>query len=242
MKVALVCIAKNEDNYIKEWVDYHFKLGFDSVVIYQNDWRSDLRMDNVHLINFDGSNKQREAYNNFLKHWHTEYDWVAFFDVDEFLVLKKHSNVKDFIREYERYESIGINWVLFGNNGLEFDGNYSVLNRFTKRQVGVFHLVKCIVRANPNIIYDVHHPLHKYSVDTNHRMFRGGVNPNGDDNIAQLNHYFCKTHDEWIVKKNRGRIDLSPQHHDFIRNERDYEVHNMNDIEDKSALDFFNSH
>lgn len=33
-KSILCCIAKNEDNYINEWVEYHLKLGFDRVVIY----------------------------------------------------------------------------------------------------------------------------------------------------------------------------------------------------------------
>ena len=38
MNVALVCVAKNEDNYIQEWIDYNKKLGFDDIIIYQNDY------------------------------------------------------------------------------------------------------------------------------------------------------------------------------------------------------------
>ena len=34
------------------------------------------------------------------------YDWVAFFDVDEFLVLKKHKNIKDFIEVYKDYNGL----------------------------------------------------------------------------------------------------------------------------------------
>lgn len=34
MKTAIVCIAKNEDNYINEWIKYHTKLGFDYVCVY----------------------------------------------------------------------------------------------------------------------------------------------------------------------------------------------------------------
>ena len=44
MRTAIVCIAKNEDRYIKEWAEDHLKLGFDSVYIYQNDWRTDLEI------------------------------------------------------------------------------------------------------------------------------------------------------------------------------------------------------
>ena len=34
MKIALVCLAKNEDFYIDEWIKYHTKLGFDHIYIY----------------------------------------------------------------------------------------------------------------------------------------------------------------------------------------------------------------
>jgi hypothetical protein len=34
MKTALVSIAKNEDNYLKEWVDYNLYLGFNDIFIY----------------------------------------------------------------------------------------------------------------------------------------------------------------------------------------------------------------
>lgn len=34
MKTALVAIAKDEDNYLKEWVEYHLKIGFDDVYVF----------------------------------------------------------------------------------------------------------------------------------------------------------------------------------------------------------------
>ena len=34
MKVVLVCIAKDEDNYVEEWLDYNHKLGFDEIIMY----------------------------------------------------------------------------------------------------------------------------------------------------------------------------------------------------------------
>jgi hypothetical protein len=69
MRVALVCIAKNEDPYIQEWIDYNKKLGFDDIFIYQNDWRWDGESENVHKFVIDGKSKQREAYNHFIKNY-----------------------------------------------------------------------------------------------------------------------------------------------------------------------------
>ena len=34
MKTALVCIAKDEDRYLGEWLAYHLKLGFSEIFVY----------------------------------------------------------------------------------------------------------------------------------------------------------------------------------------------------------------
>jgi hypothetical protein len=238
MRVALVCIAKEEDNYIQEWIDYHMKLGFDDVVIYQNDWRCSVDNPNVIKIEFDGVNKQTSAYNHFIRNNSDKYQWAAFFDVDEFLVLKKHNNIKNFITEYENVSCIGINWVLFGDNNLtKTNGDLSVVKRFTSRQKEVNQHIKSIVKLSNNIIMDVHCPINSSLCDTNKKIFIGPFNHNGDDNIAQLNHYFCKTEEEFINKCNRGRAD-TPFIEKYKRTITDFNNHNFNEVEDLSAVNF----
>lgn len=34
LRTALVAIAKDEDNYLKEWVDYYINLGFSDIFIF----------------------------------------------------------------------------------------------------------------------------------------------------------------------------------------------------------------
>jgi hypothetical protein len=234
MKVALVCIAKNEDNYIEEWINYHKKLGFDDIFIYQNDWRCNLTLPNVTKIEIDGINKQREAYAHFVKNYVGRYDWVAFFDVDEFLVLKLDKTVKDFLQNYSEYPAVGISWVLFGNNNLDkVDGDYSLVRRFTKRQKDVNNHVKCIVKLTPKLVMDIHNPNCVW-VDPHKRVNSGPFAGTPSDDIAQLNHYFCKTEEEFIEKCNRGRAD-SPV---YKRTIAEYSGHNFNDIEDLSAYKF----
>lgn len=239
MKIALVCIAKNEDNYIEEWVNYNFKLGFDDIFIYENDWRCHLEMDNLYKIPADGDDMQVAAYNRFIQNFYDKYDWVAFFDVDEFLVLKKHSNVKNFINDYTDYESIGINWALFGDSGLSFEGDYSVLNRFTRRQSDINIHIKCIVKLDKRVRMDIHNPINISIVNTEHKKFTGPFNKNGNYDTAQLNHYFCKTFDEWQDKKNRGRADKRRSDKGYIRKDTDFHGHNLNEIEDHYALNFY---
>lgn len=239
MKVALVCIAKEEDKYIQEWIDYHKKLGFDSIFIYQNDWRCSIEDSCVTKIEFDGVNMQTRAYNDFIKNNYKKYDWAAFFDVDEFLVLKKHKTIKEFISDYQGMSCIGINWVLFGNNNLTtVDEDLSVLSRFIRRQNSVNKHIKSIIKLSKNITMDVHCPINSVISDTNKNLFIGPFNDKGDDNIAQLNHYFCKTQEEFAEKSKRGRAD-TPFVEQHRRTIKDFENHNFNEVEDQSALNFF---
>ena len=116
MNIALVAIAKNEDDYIEEWIRYNLKLGFTKIFIYQNDWRIkesqyiESIKDKLVLIPFDGEptkyyNKQLEAYNFFIDEHYIEYDWAAFFDVDEFLYVR-NMKLEDFLNKYNSCKSI----------------------------------------------------------------------------------------------------------------------------------------
>ena len=242
IKVALVCIAKEEDNYIHEWVNYYLNVGVDDIYIYQNNWRTNILHEQVKLIPFDGEARQLPAYNDFLNNYKEKYDWACFFDVDEFLLLKKHNNIKEFISQYSGYNSIAINWVLFGDNNMEevVDGNYSVIERFTKCENGVNRHIKSIVKMNCNAIYNQQpHSTTLPWVDTNYNIGTGPFNYRGDNNIAQINHYFCKTKTEFIKKLKRGLADISSN---ISRPITDYDLHNKNEIEDRDAFELIKKH
>jgi hypothetical protein len=235
MKTALVCIAKNEDHYIDEWIAYNLKLGFDHIFIYANDWLFTYAHPQVTIIDYPGENKQREAYAHFLANHRKNFTWAAFFDVDEYLVLKKSPTIREFIQDYESVEAIAINWVMFGDNELtEVTDDYSYLRRFTKRQIGVNEHIKCILNlSNNSSRMDVHNPYDVPATDTNGKKVVGPYNPQGDDSIAQLNHYYSRTIEEFKAKCDRGRADA------YIKNDYSFhKVHNHNDIEDTLARDF----
>ena len=239
MRVALVCIAKKEENYIEEWIKYHLKIGFDHIYVYQNDWRFEKDLPSVTKFELDGINKQREAYNDFIKKYHDKYDWIAFFDVDEFLVLKKHNDVKLFLNEYIDYDAVGISWVLFGNNNLDtvLNNDYSLIRRFTKREKKVNTHVKCIIKSRNSTIMDIHNPSNTRWVDPNKNINHGPFASSPSDNIAQLNHYFSKTKEEFIEKCNRGRADTPAGF--GLRTISDFNNHNTNEIEDLTILNIF---
>lgn len=233
MKCALVCIAKNEDRYIKEWVDYHLLLGFDQIFIFCDHWKYPLSYQkNVRSLKltFDaGVPPQLPTYNFALDYCRDKYDWVAFFDCDEFLVLKQHKTIQEFLRG--RMESVGINWKLFGDNGLvEDDGSYGVLDRFTRCQSVPNQHVKCIVKCDPDIEMASPHNPNKLWRGSDGELHDYAFCPNGNTDEAQLNHYFSKTIHEYKSKQARGGPDGF-----YRRPDSDFARHNFNEVEDLSA-------
>jgi len=240
MKVALVCVAKNEDLYIQEWIDYNLKLGFDDIIIFQHEWDFEIKHPQVKTYKIIGENIQVPKYNHFLKNYDGIYDWAAFFDVDEYLVLKKHDNIKSFIKDYSMFNNIAINWVLFGDNNIdEFSqSESSVVNRFTKRQKSINRHIKTISKVTSKHNFTTPHNTDGMWVSPENKLGSGPFNPEGKDEVAQINHYFCKTKIEFEEKIKRGRADTKKGQ--GIRTWQDFDNHNFNEVEDLSAKNFFN--
>ena len=243
MNIALVCIAKNEDHYIKEWCEYNKKLGFDKIFIYENNWRSGIIDPIVETISFDEkSQQQQKSYAHFIKNYGKTYDWAAFFDIDEFLVLKKHKSVKDFVSQYEKHSGIGINWVLFGDNdqsGVAIK-DCSLVKRFTKRQIKPNKLIKSIIKIKSCKKMFVHHP-DCFIVNTNHEPMYGAFSETVLDDVAQINHYYCKTIEEFTEKTTRGKATgvKESSEREKLSKLKTFDANNFNEIEDLTAYKFF---
>ena len=241
MKTALVCIAKNEDFYIDEWMDYHFKLGFDDIFIYANDWTYNTHKKNIYIIPIYGQYMQTTAYNHFIQTFNNKYNWVAFFDVDEFLVLNKHNNIKELLHDYLHCNAIGINWALFGNNKHTkvINHNYNVLSRFKKRSKQDHKdnkHIKTIVRL-PSSVHQHVHQIDNTWYNLNKEIRSGPFNEPVDWTVAQINHYFSKSTEELIIKCNKSRADVNiPRNFDKFKYLLD-----LNDVYDDSAYRFYHS-
>ena len=235
-RVAIVCIAKDEDAYIHEWVDYHLMIGVDDIFIYENDWRSGLVGGNIHTIPFDGQYRQVYAYNHWLFRRSRDYDWAIFIDVDEFIALKRHSYIQGFLRDYgnlpEGVDAIAVNWMMFGDNNAPSEG--SVLERFTRRGAFPDRHIKSIVRLNGDRMMLTTHNTFGYWIDTNGIVGHGQNNLTGDNDVIQINHYYGKTMKEFVAKMERGRADCGLEWtlHDFTQ-------YNQNEVEDLTALNFY---
>ncbi len=267
MSTALVAIAKMEHKYVEEWVQYNLHIGFDAIYIYENDDEpryAEMLKDypQVTVIRYPGAGTplrsiQYYMLEEFCRDHKDKHRWIAHFDLDEFLVLKKHSTVREFCEEYLANEEggIAICWAIFGDNG---HTNYSpepVTFRFTKREdvtVSKMSYVKCIVCSSCIDKYiDFHVP----------QLLKGTIRTtNGEEvkwrecntptfHVAQLNHYMCKSIEEFSRKKLRGQAGVPSTHPcrfgkgpggrygiDFFKR------NNRNDIEDDSAKQIYQAY
>lgn len=268
MRVAAICIAKFEDDYLDEWIDYHTALGFDDVFVYQNDWRlaPKRRHPNLNLLEADGSCMQLPSYNDFIENRSGGYDFGAFIDADEYIcILKGECGIKPFLADAVakrgRFFGIALNWRVFGDSGRQdaSDGDMSVLNRFTRCQEGLNRHVKTIVnfgeyrRADRNVrgLVRFFNP-HCLTVSAvfpsvfDSAMERRVAGPFNDgamigDAVACVNHYHSKTRQEFRENKMRkGRCDFP-----YGAAEQDigwstFDEHNRNETECTIARDFYN--
>jgi len=142
MKTCIICIAKNEHNYIDEWINWHLNLGFDNIIICDNDWKDNQYISkDERVIVKDYSkyiNLQPIAYTQEYNINKDNYDWIAFIDCDEFIILEdKYKTIKDFISDdiFKDADIIRLHWKIFcGGKELDVkDNDYSVMNRFKER-------------------------------------------------------------------------------------------------------------
>lgn len=250
-KIALVTLAHKDKLYIQEWIDYNLKLGFDDIHIFQNNWRWDNNNlnNNVYLHEYDGvsylsdeplwvRNIQSKCFTEFCRNYYEKYEWVAFFDIDEFLVLKKNKNIKEFINNYNNCNCLIINWAMFGDNGITtFDESYtSQLKRFTKRKKELHSQFKSICKLGPLVEHHIHWCGDSWT-DTHFNQGTGPFNFFPNDEIAQLNHYYIRTYPEFLIKRERGGVDNVN-----VKKPIDtFNENNHNDIEDTFARDFLYS-
>lgn len=131
MKVNLVAVAKNESRYIQEWLDYHQKLGFNEIIIYDNSGNGDLKShDNITIYDAPGERIQLQAYKDSLSKM-TYGQWNLYCDVDEFLNIGNLS-IQEFLKPYQGADVVKLNWVVYGDNNLLEYEDKPVRDRFLK--------------------------------------------------------------------------------------------------------------
>jgi len=235
LRVCLCTIGKKENLYATEFVNHYKKIGYDKIFIYDNNDINDEKFEDVlnkqklnhfvKIINYRGfrGKKQKPQFDAFIDCYEknkNNYDWLSFFDFDEFLELKKHNNIKEYLNDkiFEKCSNIKINWLIFSDNNLLHYENKPVQKRFT---TPLFHVkenrkIKSTIRGNLKFNYwkGMTNPHTSKNNLTACNSIGNITDPNAfysspfNFEFSYLKHYSTKTIEEYCKKRKRGRSDI----------------------------------
>lgn len=236
-KIAVVTFAKNEHLYINDWVKYNIYMGVSHIYIINNDDKRSEYIGNyikpklkkyVTIIESRGTVKNHvEDHTSIYKKYGKLYDWIAPFDVDEFIDFSKKSLnfktfIKNFVKKHPDANLIAFNVLTFNDQDickcLEGDTDIPVYKRF-------FHydkrndFRKICVKTGLDLKY-----IGAHRVDLkNGSVLKHQYTPSGkvitedtsmlydrDDKDVFIKHYQTKTLGEFLKQKyNRTDLDYN---------------------------------
>ncbi len=255
MHIAVVAIVKDEGLYLKEWIAYHALRGLTNFVVYNND-SSD---DTLHILRsatgitvtihdwpyIEGVAPQMSAYNDAIARHGADFDFMFFFDIDEFLLPTGVDTIPQILAKLPvDVGAVGINQRVFGSSGLL---NYEpglVIERFQHCAPEDYNehvwIKSCYRPSCVGYIGSPHlalltsgryaHPdgseliFSELVFGTNNRAPVAPV----DFGQIQLNHYMLKSRAEFLTKRARG---VATGYDEKTRKER-YEDMNYFDYRD----------
>jgi hypothetical protein len=213
--VVIVCIVKNEADYLEEWLAYHLALGVDHVIVYDNgstDGSAALleRYINhglVTRIDWPLGGGQLAAYNHALRMFGATARWLAYYDVDEFLVPLLDDDIPSFLARFEDAAVVRVPRVEFGFSGHRTRPSGSSIDAYTQ-VANVLGLdpslpprVKSIVQPGAVSAVDIHlaFPADEPAPGAPTATAEGSVR-----GVAQLNHYYTRSFEEFEAKRFAG--------------------------------------
>ena len=231
-KVCLCTPAKNENRYIREFVEHYEKYGVDKIFLYDNNDIEGEKFDEilrdyiekgfVEVRDWRGKAKAlMQMMNDCYQTNYQIYDWLIFYELDEYIHLSNYTNVKPFLNlpRFKHCEVIYLNLICHTDNNLIYYDNRSLAERFPrtvpKYKKGGYRLeIKSILRGHiPNIEITNNHllstDLHNCNGYGNkNRYYYKTYSNQNDYKNYYIDHYYSKSTEEFIEKLNKGDVYL----------------------------------
>jgi glycosyltransferase involved in cell wall biosynthesis len=226
MTVCLVAIAKNEARFLVEWLAHYLSLGVDHIFVFDNDSTDETAailevaarsrgVTRVAWPSREGESPQITAYNYAVRRHAARFEWVCFFDCDEFLVLKEDADIHAFLRRFDpSVGAVAINWLTFGSGGKRTNDYELVTETFrtgaaagagNNKHIKTIARVACVQRMG---IHDCVLSTGSYVHPDGEPLVmpkKRGIATRIDHSLAQLNHYQIKSRADFQEKVLRGR-------------------------------------
>ena len=231
VKVCVCTPAKEENKYIREFVEHYKNYGVDKIFLYDNNELNGERFEEVindyiedgfvEIKDFRGQKRaliimMNDCYRkNFL-----DYDWLIFFEVDEFIYLKDYKNIKDYLgnKRFDKCERIQLNWIFHTDNNLLYYDNRSLKERFPEtelkargKNIGRRSVIKSILKGHIpkikiNCVHTLNHNLKNCDGFGNPAKIVGLCGEKTDFEYYYIDHFNFKSTQEFIDKVNKGDV------------------------------------
>lgn len=251
-RLSVVCAIKNEADDLLEWLHFHKLAGVDHFYLYDNESTDETRaiiesfpwpdMITYHYVK--GEFGQIRAFHHAIDSYRNSSEWCAFIDADEFLYPVEGSSIRDVLDGIPSAPAVAVQWLNFGSNGHDAKPDGLCIESFTRRAPDDFpdhYVMKSIVRPDAIVAYLHPHQslvLGCYVQEDGTPVFPiGGRCSVPKRRKLAINHYYTKSRQQLLKKRERGR-PLAAGDPERIRAMEFFTLRDRNDVEDRTILKF----
>lgn len=205
----ICAIVKDEPiHYLIEWVEHHLRYA-KKIYIYNNGGQIDIWNHHVEIIPFPGKVMQLKAYQHHCVMHPNEY--TLFIDADEFFYANQPISRLEYLTT--KYGALGFNWQTFGSSGLIESDIRPQVDKFTKHLPMNHNINKHIKTMVQN--HNVRAWLNPHQVSLKegkyNRTITNGQTQIVDPELGWIDHYYCRSEEDFKAKIIRGRADCDVQ-------------------------------
>lgn len=214
-ELSICAIFRDEAPYLKEWLEFHKLIGVERFYLFNNGSTDDyltvlqayIDQNEVELIDWpspageDWTPYQESAYQLCLEATQGITKWLAFLDIDEFIVPLRDNSLIEFLREHEEHAIVIAYWRIFGTSYLaEIPPNTLLTECLTRTHPPLSQGELCFGKpiAKPHLVNYINiHSGHSNSRSTYychpgyaHNWNRGKVTATAPE--LRINHYWTR--------------------------------------------------
>ncbi|MCL2797027.1 MAG: glycosyltransferase family 92 protein [Firmicutes bacterium] len=221
---SICLIIRDENEYLKEWLEWHIGQGAEHFYIYDHGSKYSVKTfiqllklpltTMITVVDWNGkyNNAQPEAYNDCLKQFGKENRWIGFIDADEHVRLKTGQTLPEFLQNYETYAGVFITWVMYGANGQKHKSDELLRQRFPQPtlvktwsdKIGKVFVQPLLIE---NMVSHNGHPKEGYHIVGEYKDIVPAAQfwkINATTDLICIDHYYTKSYEEWLEKLRRG--------------------------------------
>lgn len=260
-ELGIVTMFRNEANYLKEWIEYHHMLGVDHFLLYNDrstdNWEEVLEpyvsAHLVEVIDWPHTSMgspfpcwQVAAYKDGLRRSRGNTNWIAFIDVDEFILPKHNATIPECLDQFfPSADGVYICWRNFGTGSVFVKQGDPILTRLTTAS-HPYHprnaAGKSIVKVDAVNIVGTWSP-HQLLLNSGAQYYNGSGEPlyfkGGDlqidsrhtSSIIQVNHYVMRDENFYqkvrlpkAISREYGNLDLLKEHYKSFNDQDNFSM------------------